>query len=235
MKSLIIGTAALTLMASVSMAVPVYTFTTTELASLVKVWDKPVGNSGPLSINTGGAYDDNATATTLAVGYETQLSSPSADPYYPWATIALGFPLAPAGPDGQSAPQGDLTGFTEYALTFANDDDDAWMVNLYMYTGWVGIGESNTFSQNGWVMILPGASATVAMDFATDGPNGGAIPFLNHVSNIGFQIGATMDSVNPNPSTNDAFHISVSPIPEPATLMILGLGSLGLLRLRKKS
>ncbi|MCK4752792.1 MAG: hypothetical protein KAS75_05045 [Planctomycetes bacterium] len=218
-------------MASVSMAAVTYTFSTTELASMVKAWDNPTGNSGALSVWTGGTYSDGFTATTLAVGYEASLSTTTANPYNPWSSIGIGFPWQPAGPGGQSAPQGDLTGYTDYALVFANDNDDDWYVNLYMNTGWTDISEPDLFSQNGWTLIAPGETKVVNLNFATDAS--GAL--LNHVTNIGFQVAANLDSTGTNPSSPDTFHISVSPIPAPGAILLgsIGVGLVGWLKRRR--
>ncbi len=222
MKKLVLVTILLALMmASISMAGPTYTFTAGELASMVKSFTSTGAVSGALAVTTSGFYSDTITATTLAVGYEGSLAPgiPASNPYHPWASVGIGFPWQPAGPGGQSAPQGDLTGYTDYALVFANDNDDVWKVNLYMNTGWTDspYSETDTFSENGWTVINPGETKVVTMSLA-------GISYLNHVSNIGFMIGANMDSQGGNPSAPDFYHMSVSPIPAPGAIL---LGSIG--------
>jgi len=237
MKRLILSTILVAVMASMSMAAPIYTLTVSDLTSMVNSFTSTGATSGSLLVTTT-TYSDGVSTPTLAVGYEASLHpgipevtpGDGGNPYHPWARVGIGFPWVPAGPGGQSAPQGDLSVYTDYSLVFYNDNDDAWAVNLFMNTGWTDApyNETDVYSENGWITINPGQATTVTMSLV-------GIPNLNHVSNIGLQIGANMDGVNPNPSGPDSFHISVSPIPEPMTICLLGLGGLVVISSRKRN
>ena len=143
-----------------------------------------------------------------------------------WASMGVGYPWPPP------AAVSNLSSYTGYTLTFLNTNNSSWFVNLYMNTGWTDApwSETNNFYQNSWVELLPGVSTTLTLDFASVGAVN-----LNHVTNIGFQVGGNMDAypiIPGNPSNPDAYHIDVSTVPEPATLCLLGIGCLGLLRRR---
>ena len=142
-----------------------------------------------------------------------------------WASMGVGYGWPP--PPAVS----DLSAYDGYRLAFLNTNNSSWFVNVYMNTGWIP-GEPDNFYQNGWVELLPGIATVVTLDFsAVNAIN------LNHVTNIGFEIGANMDSYPPynpnNPSNPDTYHIDVWQIPEPATICLLGLGALSLLRKRR--
>jgi hypothetical protein len=140
-----------------------------------------------------------------------------------WASMGIGY--------GWPPPIGDLSAYDGYSLAFLNTNNSSWFVNLYMNTGWTDppASEPDHFYQDGWVELLPGVSTIVTLDFSAVG----AIN-LNHVTSIGFELGGNMDvypMYNPsNPSNPDAFHIDVSQIPEPVTIVLLGLGAFALRR-----
>jgi hypothetical protein len=145
-----------------------------------------------------------------------------------WASMGVGYGWQP--PVGLN----DLSAYTGYSLMFLNTNNSSWFVNLYVNTGWTDTpyNESDQFNQSGWVELAPGVSTTILVDFAAAGTNN-----LNHVTNIGFEVGGNMDtypySNTANPSNPDSYHIDVSSIPEPATLCLLGLGALSLLRRKR--
>jgi hypothetical protein len=144
-----------------------------------------------------------------------------------YASMGVGYGWPPP------AGLGNLSGYDGYSLMFLNTNNSSWFVNVYMNTGWTDspYNETNNFYESTWVELLPNVATMVTLDFA------GAIN-LNHVTNIGFQVGGNMTTpYNPltpqNPSNPDSYHIDVSQIPEPATMMLLGFGALGLLKRRQ--
>ncbi len=233
MKTLVLTTIMIALITSVSMGA-MFEFTATEAASMVKSFTSDGATSGALTISTDGDYSAGVILTTYAVGYEATLHPGHAvdldalndpdNPWHPWAAVGIGFPWGSV-----PASASNLTGYTDYGMAFVNDNDDIWSVNLYMNTGWIDPGswspEFDTFSENAWTVLAPGATTYVSMSLA-------GIPYLDHVTNIGFQIGATMDNVGGNPSPSDAFHVSAVPVPGAFLLGILGLGAVGI-KLRK--
>jgi hypothetical protein len=128
-----------------------------------------------------------------------------------------------------TGPTNDLSMFDEYALTLYNDNDDVWWVNIFLNTGYTDSpwNEPNNFYQNGWTAVAPGTGVTLSIDLS-------GVANLNHVTNIGFQVGGNMGKSGTDPSDPDVFHVSVAPVPEPGTLMLLGSGLVGLAVFRKK-
>ena len=105
----------------------------------------------------------------------------------------------------------DLASYDSYALNLYNDDNnDLWSVAIFAQNQ-----NGSTVVTSGFVALPAGASSTLSIDISTLGAN----------SIAGLIISTDM---------TDAGHISASPIPEPATIALFGLGSAALLLKRKK-
>ena len=214
MRKLILFSVCLLFFLSLPVEAAYYSPGLTTIQGMHFAWNGSNTTSGPISvINEGSAIRFSASM---------QFGDGTADG---WASMGIGYPWP------TPAPVSDLSAYDGYKLTFLNTNNSAWFVNVYMNTGWTDApySELNNFYQNGWVELLPGVSTILTLDFAAVS----AIN-LNHVTNIGFEVGANMDEFpfwNPNnPSNGDIYHIDVSSVPEPVTIMLLGLGALALRR-----
>ena len=94
----------------------------------------------------------------------------------------------------------DLTGYDEFTMTLSNDNDDTWMVELYVDNG-------GSVMYSSIATLSPSQTETLTLD----------ITGLGLVNSVGFVISA---------NRNDTFHVSANVIPEPATICLLGLGRL---------
>ncbi len=190
-----------------------YTMSLTQLAGMGHTFDAANTTSYPLVVTNVGT----------AIEYEQRIKYGTGGDGFASVGIGYGWPPPPE--------MQDLSAYDGIQLTLKNVNNSQWFVNVYLNTGWVDIGETDHFYQDGWEEIVPGVMTTITLDFATLG-----VINRNHVTNIGFEIGGNMDTYpksNPlYPSNPDSFHIQV--IPEPASMAILGLGALLLRRKSKR-
>jgi hypothetical protein len=204
-------------------------------AALLQLWEideSPV--SGPTSLLFITADPGVYGGTMIGnVGFVGSLYSSSGSSDYPFAWMQIGANstgVSPAlGTTGATsaqviggslgmAPTSSLVGFDIFTMNFGNDNDDNWMVSLYLHTG---AGETNKY-QTSWITLLPDTDTTLSVDLT-------GVAELNNVTNIGFYIKANLTGKDGNPSNPDIFHLSSSAeLPEPGSWFLMGVGLFGL-------
>jgi hypothetical protein len=190
----------------------------TTIQGMSHTWDADDTTSSGLTV----------TPEDSTVRFSAEMQFLDGDDVDGWAAMGIGYGWAPPN------PLDDLTTYDGYSLMFKNTNNSSWWVNVYMNTGWTDApyNEDDNFYQNGWTELLPGVSTMVTLDFAAEG-----VINLDHVTNIGFEVGGNLEdypfSDPMNPSNPDSYHIDVWQVPEPATMCLLSMGALILLRKRR--
>ena len=110
-------------------------------------------------------------------------------------------------------------GITSY---FQNDNDDIWEVQLF-YVDSVDSG----VHESAWTPLAGDGGATYLTALDSDGLGGSDLLDLDNITDIGFRVRGDMLDED-YPSSGDAFHISIVPVPGAVLLGILGLSAAGI-------